>query len=493
MKYGVFLLTFLVAAQCAFAQANAGPDKASCSGGNGVEIGAMSNDPNLCYSWSAVPADPSVANLKTPKITVKPATTTTYTLTVVGPAFSSKSTDDVKVYAVKTTLQTAEYKSDHNKICNGTGLFSGGSRYPTVEWDKNVAVKAPLTHTAKDNLKISLQLKIDIEGLGNSVPFAIVGTSAEPALNFRSSGNTAGGTGTVFDLTATNAIGKEIRKIDNAITWSITFLENELPENKCELGTTQNVIYTTLGTPEDSDPAAVPNIPRMELSVPKIATAIAAAGSYTCYPKIVWEFSKANGAYNLALNLQNRINAWQLPSTPNGADCISIAWFVANVCEVIGIPGTFDSKTFMGYYRIASNPNRPKVSVEGSLNNPAILPGSKGTPLTAGLGANWILALADVNCAGSYSGNAGDEGCSGGLNAFEAAVIYVYGGNTYYFPGGTDLIYDNVNKVVQIFQTMAWCNTEDHDGNPATPDRLIVKKVDFKYPPAPANDIPVCN
>ena len=80
-------------------QADAGPDKAICSG-KGVEIGAMSNSPDLCYSWSAVPDDPSIVNLTTPKIIVNPAKTTTYTLTVVGKDFSSKSTSSVKVYVV---------------------------------------------------------------------------------------------------------------------------------------------------------------------------------------------------------------------------------------------------------------------------------------------------------------------------------------------------------------------------------------------------------
>jgi hypothetical protein len=51
----------------------------------------------------------------------------------------------------------------------------------------------------------------------------------------------------------------------------------------------------------------------------------------------------------------------------------------------------------------------------------------------------------------------------------------------WYFPGGTTRIYDDIDDIVQIFQTMAWVQYGDHDSNPLTPNVLVVKAVDYTY------------
>ncbi len=91
------------------AQADAGDDKAVCVGSaTGVLIGG-SGCVGCCYSWQPTTdlSDPKVLNP-----TAKPSSTTTYTLTVTGPDFSFKDTDDMKVDVVNTLTLTYDENPD---------------------------------------------------------------------------------------------------------------------------------------------------------------------------------------------------------------------------------------------------------------------------------------------------------------------------------------------------------------------------------------------
>jgi hypothetical protein len=124
MRRFYLLILFLTATSYCFSQADAGPDRLICAGSS-LEIGNMPNDPTKCYSWKANPADPAVANAKTPKVTVTPTQTTTYTLTVVGQDFSSVSTDDV-VITVQANASTgitwpaSDYSSNNTNAASTT-------------------------------------------------------------------------------------------------------------------------------------------------------------------------------------------------------------------------------------------------------------------------------------------------------------------------------------------------------------------------------------
>ena len=171
----------------------------------------------------------------------------------------------------------------------------------------------------------------------------------------------------------------------------------------------------------------------------------------------------------------NDVEAWELPQRPP-RDCIAIARFARNVCMVMGVPGAFDAKTYMAYYRTPTNPNRPNEALEGTLYPPLVKPGDQGPTSTTGLNSNWFLQLADRNCLGAPSHVLGDVGCSGGLNNFEAAVVYTdTAGKTWYFPAGAtgSPRFDNKDGCVRLFQSMVWCS--------AAGTVVVVEKVDHFY------------
>lgn len=104
--------------------ADAGKDKVRCNDDE-VEIGAMDDNPDLCFHWTASPADPSLSNVNSAKTKVKPTQTTTYTLSVTGKDFSGKTTDDVIVNVFKfkdilikeSTEAATFFNKDPGKVC----------------------------------------------------------------------------------------------------------------------------------------------------------------------------------------------------------------------------------------------------------------------------------------------------------------------------------------------------------------------------------------
>ncbi|MBN2162433.1 MAG: hypothetical protein JW713_05780 [Pontiellaceae bacterium] len=448
------------------------------------------------YSWTTTSSKITLANTSAQTVTVNAGSTPSDSVDAeeLTLEFAPDGGDACEVLhnltVVKVGLKKLEFTSDHNVICNGTTLTSAGSRYPNVEWDTTLPnpVNAPITHTAGTNAagKIALTLTLDVSPIPASTVYTITGTSSEDALSFSKSGSISSGSSVTISVTADNSIGGEVRKIEDSISWTI-----ELLGITVNLGDTgDHVIYTTLGTPNTSAPssASVPNVPRMDLAVPIVASAITAAGGDGNHTKTVWEIVKAEGSYTLGTSL-NDVDAWTLPSLSNGADCLSISKFVRNVGMATGIPGGFDAETYAAYYRTAGEPDRPKTAIAGlALNNPYVNSGDQGAAATAGLDPAWVLGLADINCTKFGGGSApGTVGCGpDGLNAFEAAMIYTdTAAKKWYFPGGTPKIYDDIDDIVQIFQTMVWVGLGDHDGNPATPDVAIVKSVDYTYTTQP--------
>jgi hypothetical protein len=449
--------------------------------------------PGGSVDWTAEPSTGlSVTSSDGTSFTFSPTNSTPgeYTVTAAS-SLLPDCKDECVVRVVKVTLKKLEFTSDHNAICNGTTVTIAGSRFPDVEWDLTVTppVNAAITHTAGINATnvISLTLTLDAEGIPANTAYALTGSSSENALNFSKSGTVSSGAGVTVALTADNVIGADIRKIEEKISWAINMFGISV-----DLGDTgEHVIYTTLGAPNMSAPsnASVPNVPRMELAVPIVANAITAAGGSGNHAKTVWEIVKAEGSYYLGVSLNDN-EAWTLPSLPNGADCISISMFVRNVGMAMGIPGSFDAEMYAAYYCVTGDADRPQKAISGlCLNAPLVFPGDQGTPATAGLDPSWALALADMNCT-KYGGGAapGTVGCGpDGLNAFEAAVIYTdQAARKWYFPGGTDFVYDDIDAIVQIFQTMVWVQYDDHDNNPLTPNVLVVKAVDYTYTTQPS-------
>ncbi len=414
------------------------------------------------------------------------STPTNYTVTAAVNGFPYCSAV-CTVNVFKVNLRSIEFTTDHNLIHkNGTDITVVDVRYPDVEWQPipTPPVNAPITHTASDTNTIGVKVTIECVGPTTDLAFNLHGTSSEAAFTFDTNDSFTGSRPKEVTITSSVAIGKEIRKFAGTINWSLTV--GTTPT--CSFLSGPHTVYTTLGTPDITAPssASIPTPERMDVAVPAVATAIADTGESTNTPKVVWQVVKTQGTYYLGRNLMlpSQAQTWTLPSfasDPNpGADCISIAIFVRNLCMIVGVPGTFDAKTYMAKYATVADTNRPMTAVVGSLNATKIYPGALGAPLAGGLNATWFLALADIHCIGG-PGAPGGIGCGpNGLNAFEAAVLYTSpGGVTWYFPGGTESHFTDVNKIVQIFQTMVWL-----DGT------LKVRAVDYTYPPGGPTDDP---
>ena len=330
-------------------------------------------------------------------------------------------------------------------------------------------------------------LYIAAPGVTQATPCTITGSSTTDSGLVFFAQTQLTGTLTQIPIAATNALGNDIRKIQSTITWSMT-----IGNVVTSLGDTgPHVIYTTFGTPITTAPAqgSIPTPARMDLAAQTAQTALAtispAADKYTNYPRIVCAIVNNSGAYDLNHGSLDDAHAWQFPAKAP-KDCIAISRYSRNVCMVLGITGAFDAKTYMAYYATAAVPNRPATAVEGSLRNPYIHPGNQGAPLAQGLNAGWAIGLADVNCVlpGHARGdNPGQPGCQGGLNAFEAAVVYTPAGAAagfhWYFPAGCvdpgqeGPHFTSADSVVRIFQTLAWVDMTTG----------TVRQVDYTYTP----------
>lgn len=340
-----------------------------------------------------------------------------------------KGTDVVKVVNPKATIQTLQFTSDQGVIRkNTTNYLTGGNLYPAVQW--NVATKdnAPVTQQAGTTQKVSVKLTLNVGNIANNTPYTLTGTSTETALNFTQSGNLAvTGTSAVITVTATNALGTDIRKISATITWSLV-LNPGGNQQTLPLGQTgPHVIYTTWGTPVVTNAASQVTDIRMARTVTVVNQAIQGVkgtGKAPSPARIVY-FLMGNSNFFLGRNLVGA-NAWTLPDT-TGASCISISTFVSLVANMTGLPGMFTIKTYI------ATENAPNTAVEGDLSrtvrkNPA--------------NPKQYLALWDSHNM---------------ANSFEATVLYTIGGNTYYFPGGAgNVVYTNKDDVLTVFQSLGW-------------------------------------
>ncbi len=153
MKRLVLILCFLLPGYLTYSQAFAGIDIVICDGKE-VEIGGTDDSDN-CYSWESTPSDPvltSQAHLAKPK--VNPSQTTTYTLTVTGPGFSFRSTDDIKVSVVRIKEILVKEQSEPDAFYDipeaGGSIFKTGSFTFKVSMESADASSVTLSYDVYD-------------------------------------------------------------------------------------------------------------------------------------------------------------------------------------------------------------------------------------------------------------------------------------------------------------------------------------------------------
>ncbi len=335
--------------------------------------------------------------------------------------------------------------SDHHLICrNTTDLLTGGDRYPDVTWRAAPAVNTPITHTGGTDAYIEAEITLTLSAIPAATEFVLEGASDEPALRFHKEGKLTGTTAESIPLRARNPLGRPVRKINQRITWSLTLNPGNPSTVTVKLNTTgPHVVYVTRGRPRNTDEArSIVTDIRMELAVERVAAAEKAAGPQASPPWVLWELMKQNGDLYQPTRHFSKEKAWLVPESwrqkPKGASCISIVEFVGLVCKMIGFEGTTATTA---YY---AKPPNTRLALQGGLGDPPITRKGPGNE-------TWYLYLVD-----DTNSNNGLAGGVGGMNYYEAVLQYELDGKTYYYPGGTDRVWDKPENVLKVFRTLAW-------------------------------------
>lgn len=241
------------------------------------------------------------------------------------------------------------------------------------------------------------------------------------------------------------SLGRPFRKIEARIRWTLAVADQE----PVALGVTgPHIIYVTAGTPRHTErPESAATGPRLELAVERLAAAQKAVGSDATGPRLVYELMKQNGAHYLPARHHRGAAAWQVPTTwqmqPPGASCISIVDFVRLLCDLGGLEGEVRTAAFCAR---AAEPARAR---RGGLGDP---PEFKRGPA----GQTWQLFLVDHT-----NSRHGQVGGVGGMNYYEGTLQYTWQGKRFYYPGGTDRVYDAPDDVLKIFRTLAWAEYDE--------------------------------
>jgi hypothetical protein len=359
-------------------------------------------------------------------------------------------------------IRSLEFTSDHRLICrNTTNLVSGGERYPELQWRRSPAANAPITHTV--GVRVRVRLALELPDVLPGTPYHLLGDSDEPSLCFQRDGVLGGGTAAVVECEAVNPLGRAVRKICQPIRWTLVLHPETADPRTIDLGSTgPHVLYTTLGTPRvGRDPRSQVTDLRMELVVQRVAAAQEKVGFDAPAPRLVYELMRQNGKHYWPPRHYGEELAWRVPETwtldPPGASCISIVEFVGLMCRMTGLPG---ETTTAAFYARADDPLQP---LRGGLGDP---PQFKKGPD----GETWQLFLVD-----EMNTRKGRAGGRGGMNYYEAVLEYEVGGKRYYYPGGTDRVFDRPIQVVRIFRTLAWATWD------AAAKEWVVREVVYTY------------
>lgn len=349
---------------------------------------------------------------------------------------------------VSARMTALEFTSDHNLICrDGSDLLRCGSRYPDVEWSaKEPHFASPMTHTQGRYVEARVMVKLNRLPAGTMV--RLKGTAEQESFTFEGEGKVEDVGGdpcmAVVYVRSKGMLPAQLRRMQATIDWSVTVLVPGDSPRVIDLADTgPHVCYLTRGTPRRADEVASAVTPRrMQTSYERLALALESVEEENPSTiAIVHALTRHVGEHYNPKQHFEREDAWYVPTTwrlkPAGASCISICNYCSLILDQIGMEGE--------YRQIAlySRPDNPDRALEG---------GRESDSITRDVGRQqWELFLVD-----DRNTRQGQVGGWGGMNYYEAVIAYDYKGKTYYFPGGTDRVYDNKDQVLKIFRTLAW-------------------------------------
>lgn len=362
---------------------------------------------------------------------------------LAGDGLSAKKPDR----EIRVRMRAVEFTSDHNLLHrDGADLLSCGERYSDVEWESSRKNEtARISHTAARYLQaralVSLShlpagTMVRLIGESDNEPLAIQGkarieeTGGEPAK-------------AIVNLVAKTLLPATLTAIRGEIHW---FAEVEIPgESPRMVDVGDNVqveCFLTRGTPRrPTAPASEVTAMRLRASYQHLSDALESAPENPSVIAMVHALTRYCGRFYNPQQHFEREDAWHVPVTwgyrYRGASCISICNFCSLIIDQLGIEGDYRQ------IEIYAHPSAPTKAVEGGVT-------SEDFVKDVGW-QRWQLFLVD-----DRNTRFGQVGGYGGMNHYEACIAFTYAGKTYYFPGGTDRVYDDMDTVLRVFRTLVW-------------------------------------
>lgn len=367
----------------------------------------------------------------------------------------------------RAVLASLRFTSDHQLLCQNTSdPLTGGPRYPAVAWSRTPATNAPITHTSGATTHIQAVVEVLLDDSVPKGPFVLAGVSPEPALCFHQTGTIGDDRVLHIPVAGHQPPGRRARTIHLPVRWTLTTRPGTANEQRVDLGSTgPHTVYLTLGRPRvaDDDPRTLVTDIRMQTAIERIAAAQDQVGDAAAPPWLMYELMRQAGTAYVPARHYPRALAWKVPESwrmaPPGASCLSIVEFVALVANMAGIDGDVRLGAFY------ARPDEPARAVRGGLGDPPVRKQGPGNE-------PWQLFLTDDN-----NTRKGQLGGAGGMNFYEAALEFTWQGKTYYYPAGTDRVYDSPDMVIRVFRTLAWAAFDYQQ------DAWVVREVVHTYTP----------
>lgn len=347
---------------------------------------------------------------------------------------------------VHVRLKAVEFTSDHNLLHrDGNDLLSAGERLPDVEWESSRSREiARITHSASRHLEGRALISLNYLPSGTMV--RLIGESEDGHFSLDGSARMEFSGGdpckAVVHLAAKTLLPATLSILRGQIHW---LAEVQIPgENLKTIDvreTTQIECFLTRGTPRTNKVASEVTAMRLRESYLRINNALADLPENPSVVAMVHALTSHCGRFYNPQQHFERQDAWYVPVTWRyrypGASCISICNYCSLILDQIGMEGDYRQ------LEIYARPDKPTKAIEGGVT-------SEDFVKEVGW-EKWQLFLVD-----DRSTRWGQVGSYGGMNNYEACIAFTWLGKTYYFPGGTDRVYDNVDQVLSVFRTLAW-------------------------------------
>jgi Domain of unknown function (DUF4157) len=329
-----------------------------------------------------------------------------------------------------TALRSMDFLTDHGVMRdNKKDWSSDGKAFPQPDWtiDKKGKTRSgAISHTMGEQIDVALGFDVTP---ATAAPAAVelTGKGSSPFLDFDFTGVLSGGAGKRLSMTSPNKLPDAVAAYpQQSIDWTIKW------------GTWQHAlgetgpfdIYATVDKPVRSDNVTTK---RMAQAVKMVSVAP------TLKPHdVVQDLMFTWPEFNLDVVYENE---WDLAEDlQKGAQCIDIVRFVQSVIGIVGLPGLAEALQIWAQPTAATTAIETPYGMRGSMDS-GLIPPFPGQPA-------WQPALLD----GDFR-----------PNNFEAALKFTADGQTKYYPGGVQQVFDNADDVLTVFNCLAWFRATGKD------------------------------